>query len=123
MDESRAEDGATWLYGLNKTEWALENLDKSIDLLEHKLSRGIIQAMQFDNVQASNHEVSFPTEDKTVAMLGDPERLEYLKILREAYQAELVDYSMTIERMTISEKWGQLGKDIIHVRRCFTGTF
>ena len=105
-----------WLYSLNRTEWALENLQKSIDIMENKIGGGVIGSTTYDGIFSSTHAVSSPSESKAISTIGDPERLAYLKILREVYQDDLICYADTIDRMTYGEHWGPLGKDIIHAK-------
>ena len=110
---------SSWLYGLNRVEWAIENLDRDIELIEHQLSKGRVKATQYDRVYCSNSNISYPTELGALAeegYSGAQERLDYLLILREEYNLNITDYEATIERMVADERWGQLGKDIIYAK-------
>ena len=110
---------STWLYGLNRVEWAIENLDRDIELIEHQLSKGRVKATQYDRVYCSNSNISYPTELGALAeegYSGAQERLDYLLILREEYNRNITDYEATIKRMVADERWGQLGKDIIYAK-------
>ena len=110
---------STWLYGLNRVEWAIENLDRDIELIEHQLSKGRVKATQYDRVYCSNSNISYPTELGALAeegYSGSQERLDYLLILRAEYNRDVTDYEATLERMVADERWGQLGKDIIYAK-------
>ena len=108
-----------WLYGLNRIEWALENLDREIDEIEHRISQGRLKAMQFDRIYCSNSNVSHPAEEGALAEFGysgDQERLDYLLILRANYSRNLTDFESTLEKMMLDERWGSLAKDIIKAK-------
>jgi len=113
-----------WLDGLNRTEWALINIDKSIEELERKLNLQTIQSTVYDKIISSTRSVSFPTEEHALdymememhVMVGDRERLEFLKILRREYQLSLRDYDETISKMVKNESWGKMGSEIIHAK-------
>lgn len=110
---------SSWLYGLNRVEWAIENLDRDIELIEHRLSQGRVKATSYDRIYCSNSNISHPAEDGALAEFGysgDQERLDYLLILRAEHARNLTDYAETVERMVLDERWGQLAKDIIHAK-------
>ena len=110
---------SSWLYGLNRVVWALEDLDRDIDLIEHRLSQGSVKATSYDRIYCSNSNISHPAEDGAMAEFGysgDQERLDYLLIVRAEYTRNLTDYESTIERMVLDERWGQLAKDIIYAK-------
>ena len=116
-DEQRAV--SSWLYSLNKIEWALENLDRSIEETEHRLSKGRIKATDFDRVNCSNSNIGHPTEIGALALCGysaDQERLDYLLIIREEYLRNLSDYEWALEKMVLDAKWGALAKDILQAK-------
>ena len=107
---------SSWLYSLNRVEWAIIDLDRSIDEIEHRLSQGRVKATAYDSIYCSNSNISRPAEDGAMAEAGysgDQERIDYLLVLRAEYQRNLTDYELAIERMVLDERWGQLAKDII----------
>ena len=107
---------SSWLYSLNRVEWAIIDLDRSIDEIERRLSQGRIQATTFDRIFCSNSNISRPAEDGAMAEAGysgDQERIDYLLVLRADYQRNLTDYESAMEKMVQDEKWGALANSII----------
>ena len=110
---------SSWLYGLNRVELAIIDLDRSIDEIEHRLSRGRVKATTFDRIYCTNSKISRSTEEgalEEAGYSGDQERLDYLLILRQEYQRNITDYEYVIEKMISEERWGSLGKDIIFAK-------
>ena len=110
---------SSWLYSLNRVEWAIKDLDRSIDEIEHRLSQGRIKATTYDSIYCSNSNVSRPAEEGAMAEAGysgDQERIDYLLFLRAEYQRNITDYESAMEMMVLDEKWGPLANNIIHAK-------
>lgn len=110
---------SSWLYSLNRVEWAIKDLDRSIDEIEHRLSQGRIKATAYDSIYCSNSNISRPAEEGAMAEAGysgDQERIDYLLVLRAEYQRNITDYESAMEMMVLDEKWGPLANNIIHAK-------
>lgn len=110
---------SSWLYSLNRVEWAIIDLDRSIDEIERRLSQGRIQATTYDSIYCSNSNISRPAEDGAMAEAGyngDQERIDYLLILRAEYRRNITDYESAMEKMVLDEKWGTLANSIIYAK-------
>jgi len=110
---------SSWLYSLNRVEWAIIDLDRSIDEIEHRLSQGRVKAPTSDSIYCSNSNISRPAEEGAMAEAGysgDQERIDYLLVLRQEYRRNLTDYESAMEKMVLDEKWGALANNIIHAK-------
>ena len=103
----------SWLYSLNRTEMALRDLDKSIEVINTRLDCSYLAAQQYDRVIVKSGKVGQPTESMAISASGDRERVEYLKILRDEYRRSINDFEAALDHLILHERWGRKGTEII----------